>query len=115
MCDLEDGVSEMHQLSSDAICGRPNEMHDQDLSFAPANRMVQRCFAVRPSAYRSQQELVRAIYTVLEVTHRTVIHSHESSNELRYAIRTRFVCMDSLHDRLGVVLETAMIALMHDG
>jgi hypothetical protein len=23
--------------------------------------------------------------------------------------------MDSLHDRLGVVLETAMIALMHDG
>ena len=23
--------------------------------------------------------------------------------------------MDSLHDRLGVVLDTAMIALMHDG
>ena len=23
--------------------------------------------------------------------------------------------MDTLHDRLGVVLETAMIALMHDG
>ena len=70
---------------------------------------------VWPSACRSRRELATAAYTVLEAAHRTTIHSHESSNEPRWAIRTRFVCRGSLHRRLGVVLATAMIALIHDG
>ena len=69
---------------------------------------------VRPSACRSRRELVHLTYTFLEATHRTAIHSNESSNEQRYAIRTRSVCRGSLHGRLGVVLETAMSALMQD-
>ena len=70
---------------------------------------------LRPSSRCNERVLAQAKDTLLENVHRTAFHGRGSSNEQRYAIRTRIVCRDSLHDRLGAVLETAMIALMNDG